>query len=126
MAIFILLIIAFLLFAFYRYRKYQKAREIEEMAADAQAYVSSEVVELLQRFKTIATQESIPLNEQQKQVHLKIKNLTENLLCHTDSEASVREYLATAKQDIAVIQIELDKLAQQNTITTAQSFDDLK
>ena len=69
MTIFIFLILAFVAFAFYRYRQYQKQREIEEMAADAQAYVSSEVVELLQRFKTIATENDTAMSAQQKRLN---------------------------------------------------------
>ena len=126
MTIFILLILAFVAFAFYRYRQYQKQREIEEMAADAQAYVSSEVVELLQRFKTIATENETAMSAQHKKIQLHIKNLTENLLCHTDSEQSVREYLAQAKQEIALINIELEKLSGQKKPDADQAFDDLK
>ena len=126
MTIFIFLILAFVAFAFYRYRQYQKQREIEEMAADAQAYVSSEVVELLQRFKTIATENDTAMSAQHKKIQLHIKNLTENLLCHTDSEQSVREYLSQAKQEVALINIELEKLFGQKQPDADQAFDDLK
>lgn len=124
MTIIALLILAFAAFAVYRYKKYQKQREIEEMAADAQAYVSSEVVELLQRYKTLAAQQ-ITSSDASVNIQKDIQNLTENLFCHTDSESSVREYLSSAKQDIVIIKSKLDKLAAESLGNT-QAFDELK
>lgn len=124
MAIFLLLLFTFIVFIVYRYKKYQKQREIEDTAANAQAYVSAEVVELLQRYKTLLAQQAIPTEEAQiLQQH--IYNLTENLLCHTDSEASVREYLSTAKQEIALLSIKMDKLSE-NVLYKTDQFDALK
>lgn len=123
MIVFILLILAFIGFAAYRYKNYKKQREIEEMAADAQAYVSAEVVELLQRYKTLTAQNALD-TEQSEKLSQSIRNLTENLFCHTDSEASVREYLANAKQDIILIQNKLDQLKANPEQLNA--FDELK
>lgn len=123
MIVFILLILAFIGFAAYRYKNYKKQREIEEMAADAQAYVSAEVVELLQRYKTLTAQNALD-TEQSEKLSQSIRNLTENLFCHTDSEASVREYLANAKQDIILIQNKLDQLKANPDQLNA--FDELK
>lgn len=123
MIVFILLILAFIGFAAYRYKNYKKQREIEEMAADAQAYVSAEVVELLQRYKTLTAQNALD-TEQSEKLSQSIRNLTENLFCHTDSEASVREYLANAKQDIVLIQNKLDQLKANPEQLNA--FDELK
>lgn len=123
MIIFILLILAFIGFAAYRYKNYKKQREIEEMAADAQAYVSAEVVELLQRYKTLTAQNALD-TEQSEKLSQSIRSLTENLFCHTDSEASVREYLANAKQDIILIQNKLDQLKANPDQLNA--FDELK
>lgn len=125
MAIFLLLLLAFVAFAVYRYKKYQKQRDIEEMAAEAQAYVSAEVVVLLQRYKALMAQSALsPYDAVRLQKNL--NNLTENLLCHTDSEASVREYLALAKQDIALIKIKLDQVTEQNHHHSDNAFDALK
>lgn len=123
MIVFILLILAFIGFAAYRYKNYKKQREIEEMAADAQAYVSAEVVELLQRYKTLTAQNALD-TEQSEKLSQSIRSLTENLFCHTDSEASVREYLANAKQDIILIQNKLDQLKANPDQLNA--FDELK
>ncbi len=123
MIVFILLILAFLGFAAYRYKTYKKQREIEEMAADAQAYVSAEVVELLQRYKTLTAQNALTA-EQSEKLSKSIRNLTENLFCHTDSEASVREYLANARQDIILIQNKFDQLGISPDQLSA--FDELK
>lgn len=123
MIVFILLILAFIGFAAYRYKNYKKQREIEEMAADAQAYVSAEVVELLQRYKILTAQNALD-TEQSEKLSQSIRNLTENLFCHTDSEASVREYLANAKQDIVLIQNKLDQLKANPEQLNA--FDELK
>ncbi|TXJ09480.1 MAG: hypothetical protein E6Q25_03130 [Acinetobacter sp.] len=117
----ILLILVFLAFAVYRYKKYQKQREIEEMAADAQAYVSSEVVELLQRSKTLLLQQ--PTSDAVQNAQKGIQNLTENLFCHTDSEASVREYLSAAKQEIALLNNTLDQISAQ-IASNIQDVDD--
>ncbi len=125
MSIIMLIIIAFIIFAIYRYRKYQKQREIEEMATDAQAYVGSEIVELLQRYKTLVSNNAMPESDSAT-IQQAINNLNENLFCHTDSESSVREYLSAAKQEIALLTIKLDKFTEQSAHLADQAFDALK
>lgn len=125
MGIFILLIVAFIAFAVYRYKKYQKQRQLEEMAAEAQASVSAEVVEILQRYKTLKLQCDIAEFEQ-RAIEEQIKNLTENLLCHTDSENSVREYRVISKQNIALLNRKLDRYSTQLQDLTDVEFDALK
>ncbi|KAA8731716.1 hypothetical protein F4V57_12430 [Acinetobacter qingfengensis] len=125
MGIFILLLLGFVAFAIYRYRKYQTQREIEEMAADAQAYISSETVELLQRFKKLLEQENVA--EQDKQhIQQKFKYINENLFCQSYSEASVREYLSHAEQKLALIRIKLDRLDMPQDQQSNQEFEQLK
>lgn len=116
MAIFLLLLLTLAAFVGYRIYAYKKQRQIEEMASDAQAYVSSEIVELLQQLKKISLRQQ-PLGTQLQQIHAQIKDLTENMVCHTDSEASVREYLSAAKQDLALIKVKLTKIENGESIT---------
>lgn len=116
MGIFILAGLMLVAFAGYRVYLYKKQRKIEEMASDAQAYVSSEIVELLQLLKTVIAQNEGELSPQLLNIQSKINFLTENLFCHTDSEASVRDYLVAAKQDISVLSFKLKKLVAGETV----------
>lgn len=108
MIYFLIIVIAAAAFVFYRYKKYKKQLELQESAQDAQAFVSSEVVSLLQRFKELQSKGVIPPHESVS-LQNRIKQITENMFCHTDSENSVREYLVNAKQDLALISIKLDQ-----------------
>ena len=110
MGIFILAGLMLIAFAGYRVYLYKKQRKIEEMASDAQAYVSSEIVELLQLLKTAIANNNGELTPQLVSIQNKINFLTENLFCHTDSEASVRDYLVAARQDISVMSFKLKKI----------------
>lgn len=112
MTIFILLIIMMMVFVGYRVYGYKKQRAIEEMAANAQAYVSSEIVDLLQQLKKIVSTRSGQMTPELQALQSQIQQLMENMVCHTDSEASIREYLSLAKQDIAVMQVKLNKLRE--------------
>ena len=116
MGIFILAGLLLIAFAGYRVYLYKKQRKIEEMASDAQAYVSSEIVELLQLLKTAIANNGGELSPQLVNLQSKIQNLTENLFCHTDSEASVRDYLVAAKQDINIISFKLKKIVAGETV----------
>ena len=121
MGIFILAALMLIAFAAYRIYAYKKQRQIEEMAADAHAYVSAEIVEMLQNIKILVTQNAGVISPEVKQIQDQIHNQLENLTCHTDSEASVREYLSAAKQDLALLQVKLNKLKAGETLeTTAQ------
>ena len=120
MTIFILLILALVGFVGHRIYIYKKQREVEEMASDAQAYVSSEIVELLQHIKTIKS-ESIEIQAEVNLTQQQVQNLMENMVCHTDSESSVREYLSAARQDIALLKVKLEKLAKGEILNTPTS-----
>lgn len=125
-----------MIFVGYRVYGYKKQRAIEEMAADAQAYVSSEIVELLQQLKKVVITHGGEMTPALKDLQTQIQQLMENMVCHTDSEASIREYLLLAKQDIAVMQVKLNKLSDgeltstpaeiQNKTDIENAFDALK
>lgn len=116
MGIFILAAFLLIAFAAYRVYLYQKQRQIEEMATNAQAYVSAEIVEMLQRIKAIVLSNGGHISPELKSIQDLIHNQLENLSCHTDSEASVREYLSTAKQDLAILQVKLKKISDGQPI----------
>lgn len=111
----ILLLIVFIAFAVYRYKAYKAQREVAAMAADAQAYISGEVVLLLQRYKAILKNQ-IPIAEKDDQeIQQKIKQIS-HMYCASDSEATVREYLSLAQQNIALVNIKLDHYAPRSEI----------
>lgn len=110
MGIFILAAFLLIAFAAYRVYLYKKQRQIEEDAADAQAYVSAEIVEMLQTIKAIIVANGGYISPELKNIQDLIHNQLENLSCHTDSDASVREYLSAAKQDLAILQVKLKKI----------------
>ena len=111
MGIFILAAILLIVFAAYRIYLYKKQRQIEEDAANAQAYVSAEIVELLQKIKTLIVAQGGQVSPEIQHIQDQVKNQLENMYCHTDSDASVREYLSAAKQDLALIQVKLQKIS---------------
>ena len=124
----LLFIIGLLGFVFYRYRQYQQQRTIELEAAQAQAFVSGEVVQLLQRFKRLQRHHTCT-TASAEQLQLSINNLTEQLFCDTDSLASVRQYLSHAKQEIAIINHQLTLYEQGDSVHStvhARDFDALK
>ena len=116
MGIFILAAILLIAFAAYRVYAYKKQRQIEEMAANAHAYVSAEIVEILQTVKSLVIKNGGVITPEIKQIQDQIHYQLENLTCHTDSEASVREYLSAAKQDLAILQVKLAKLSSGETL----------
>ena len=118
MGILILAGLLLIAFAAYRVYVYKKQRQIEEMAADAQAYVSSEIVEILQKLKSLIARHGGVASPDIQIIQNLVKNQLENLNCHTDSEASVKEYLSAAKQELAILKVKLQKIEQGESLNS--------
>lgn len=108
----VVMLIGLAVFLAWRVYQYQQRRRIEDMATQAQASISADLVEVLQQFKCLQ-QQGVFDPHTAKQFETLIRQLTDQLFCDRDSSDSVREYLSQTRQQIAILKHKLAQYAQQ-------------